>query len=92
VLAGRKVSTVVAEVVGREQVTTGAGRFATVKVRIPTGFAGKFGEKSPSLVWYSDDWRRVVVKLSVDFVIGRAEARLTHYQPGLAPVGAAGVP
>jgi hypothetical protein len=88
VLAGRKVSAVVAEVVGREQVTTAAGRFATIKVRIPTGFAGKFGEKNPSLVWYSDDWRRLVVKLSVDFVIGRAEARLTHYQPGLAPVGA----
>jgi hypothetical protein len=82
VLSGRKVSTVVTAVVKREQVKTGAGRFAAVKVRVPTGFDGKFSEKNPTFVWFSDDPRRVVVKISTDFAIGRAEAELTAYEPG----------
>jgi hypothetical protein len=82
VLSGRKVSTVVAAVVKRELVKTGAGRFAAVKVRVPTGFDGKFSEKNPTYVWFSDDERRLVVKISTDFAIGRAEAELTAYEPG----------
>ncbi len=86
VLSGRKVSRVVAAVVKRESVRTGAGRFAAVKVRVPTGFDGKFSEKNPTYVWFSDDARRVVVKISTDFAIGRAEAELKRYQPGRAVV------
>jgi hypothetical protein len=88
VLSGRKVSRVVATVVKREQVRTEAGTFAAVKVRVPTGFDGKFSEKKPTFIWFSDDERRVVVKISADFAVGRAEAELTSYQPGqfvLAP-------
>jgi hypothetical protein len=69
-------------VVKRESVRTEAGRFAAVKVRVPTGFDGKFSEKNPTYVWFSDDVRRVIVKISTDFAIGRAEAELTSYQPG----------
>ena len=72
VLSGRKVSRVVATVVKHERVKTDAGRFAAVKVRVPTGFDGKFSEKDPTFVWFSDDERRVVVKISTDFAIGRA--------------------
>ena len=43
---------------------------------------GKFSEKNPTYVWFSDDPRRVVVQISSDFAIGRANARLVHYQPG----------
>jgi hypothetical protein len=82
VLSGRKVSTVVATVMKREQVNTEAGNFQAVKVRVPTGFDGKFSEKNPTFVWFSDDPRRVVVKISTDFAIGRAEALLAHFQPG----------
>jgi hypothetical protein len=86
VLSGRKVSQVVAAVVTREVVKTEAGKFPSVKVRVPTGFDGKFSEKNPTYVWFSDDARRVVVKISTDFAIGRAEAELAKYQPGLAAV------
>ena len=86
VLSGRKVSTVVASVVQHELVKTDAGRFPAVKVRVPTGFDGKFSEKNPTFVWFSDDARRVVVRISTDFAIGRAEAGLTRYQPGQATV------
>jgi len=84
VLAGRKVSQVVTAVVKRELVKTDAGNFPAVKVRVPTGFDGKFSEKNPTYVWFSDDARRVVVKISTDFAIGRAEAELSKYRPGQA--------
>jgi hypothetical protein len=82
VLAGRDVSRVVTEVVGREEVTTPAGTFRAVKVRVPTSFTGKFQEKNPTVVWFSDDARRVVVRISAGFAIGQATARLESYTPG----------
>jgi len=82
VLAGKKVHAVVAEVAAREEVKTSAGTFAAWKVRVPTGFGGKFSENEPTYVWFSDDPRRVLVRLSTDFAIGRAMATLVSYQPG----------
>lgn len=82
VLAGTKVHEVVAEVVGRDEVETRAGTFWAWKVRVPTGFGGKFSEKDPTFLWFSDDERRVLVRLSADFAIGRAAANLVAYQPG----------
>jgi hypothetical protein len=82
VLAGRKVSKVVTRVEGRETVKTPAGRFPAVKVRVPTGLTGKIAEKSPTFIWFSDDARRTVVRISADFSIGRADALLTSYTPG----------
>ena len=92
VLSGRKVSKVVATVEKREQVTTEAGTFPSVKVRVPTGFDGKFSEKKPTFIWFSDDARRVVVKISADFAVGRAEAELTSYQPGQFVIAPAAAP
>ena len=82
VVAGSKVHAVAAEVVGREAVETRAGTFAAWKVRVPTGFGGKFSERDPTYLWFSDDPRRVLVRLSTDFAIGRAVATLASYQPG----------
>lgn len=84
VLAGRKVNTIVAEVIGRETIDTDAGKFAAVKVRVPTGLSGKFTERNPTFVWFSDDARRIVVRISTDFAIGRALAGLSGYQAGRA--------
>ncbi len=82
VLSSRQVQKIVTQVEGRETLTTRAGKFATVKVRVPTQFSGKFSEKSPTYVWFSDDDRRVVVRISTDFSIGRVVADLTTYKPG----------
>ncbi len=87
VLNARTVQRVVTAVEGRETLSTKAGKFAVVKVRVPTQFSGKFSEKSPTYVWFSDDTRRVVVRISTDFSIGRVVADLTSYKPG-APVAA----
>lgn len=85
VLAGRVVNTIVAEVLGREKIETKSGEFQAVKVRVPTGFTGKFSEKNPTFVWFSDDDRRVVVRITADFAIGHATANLASYTPGTAP-------
>jgi hypothetical protein len=82
VLTGARVASIVAEVVGRETVETRAGTFSTVKVSVPTGFDGKFSERSPTLVWLSDDARRIVVRISTDFAVGHARADLVSYEPG----------
>ena len=92
VLAGRKVNTVLAEVLGRERVETKAGTFEAVKVRVPTGFTGKFSEKNPTFVWFSDDDRRIVVQLTADFAVGHATAALVAYAPGALPVEASARP
>jgi hypothetical protein len=85
VLAGTTLLDVVAEVVGRETVETGGGTFPAVKVRVPTGFTGKFSEERPTYLWFSDDERRVLVRIVTEFRIGRATARLTRHVPGRAP-------
>lgn len=82
VLFGRKVSNVVATVEGRERVSTPAGKFEAVKVRVPTGLTGKFSEKNPTYVWFSDDERRIVVRITTDFSIGHAKAELSGYRRG----------
>lgn len=88
VLAARKVSRTVVEVVKHEVLEVPAGRFYVVKVRVPTGFDGKFSEKRPTYVWLSDDRRRLVVRISTEFAIGRAEASLVKYAPGAPPAAA----
>lgn len=83
VLAGRNVSKIVAEVTGREQVETSAGKFEAWKVRVPTNFSGEYSEKKPTFVWLSDDARRLVLRISVQLGIGRIEAQLAGYTPGV---------
>ena len=80
VLAGRKVTPVVAEVVGREVVDSGAGRLAAFKVRVPTSFTGQFSEKDPTFIWFSDDARRIPVRIATGFAIGRAVATVSSYR------------
>jgi hypothetical protein len=82
VLSGTTLSHVVTRVEGREPVETPAGIFPAIKVRVPTGLTGKISEKSPTYLWLSDDDRRIVVRISADFSIGRANALLTGYTPG----------
>jgi hypothetical protein len=82
VLVGTRPSKVIAEVTGRETVRTGEGKIAAVKVQVPTGLTGKFSEKDPTYIWFSDDDRRIVVRMSADFAVGRAVVNLTEYRSG----------
>ena len=89
VLSGRDLNHVIATVLGREKIETKAGTFQAVKIRVPTGFTGKFSEKDPTYLWLSDDDRRIVVRLTADFAIGNATMNLTSYRPGDVPAPAA---
>jgi hypothetical protein len=82
VVASAKTFTVVAEVLGREEVETPAGRFRTIEVKVRTQLDGKFSTKRDSFLWLSDDPRHVLVKASADFAVGSIVARLKTYRPG----------
>ena len=82
VFATDKNFTLVAEVLGREELEVPAGRFATLQVRIQTAFEGKFRTNRDSILWLSDDPRHLLVQASADFAIGSLVARLAAYTPG----------
>jgi len=82
VLSGVQLRDVIVEVMKREVVKTKAGTFRALKIRVPTGFTGKFSEKKPTYLWLSDDARRIVVKLTTDFSFGSAVGELMAYRPG----------
>jgi hypothetical protein len=86
VLSGKTLYPVITEVMGRETVQTKAGTFAALKIRVPTGFTGKFSERNPTILWLSDDAARIVVRLSTDFSFGGAVGELVSYRPGAPPV------
>jgi hypothetical protein len=82
VCSGDKQFTLVAEVLGREQVETPAGKFATLKVKVRTALEGKFSTKRDSFMWLSDDARHILVRASADFAVGSIVATLKSYRPG----------
>lgn len=82
VVTGSKQFVLLAEVLGREQVETPAGTFDALKVKIRTGFDGKFSTKRDSFLWLSDDPRHVLVRMTADFAVGNIVATLKSYRPG----------
>lgn len=88
-MGNRKPHEVVAEVMDREDIDTKIGRVPALKIRVPTGFTGKFSEKNPTYLWLSDDPRKIVVKITTDFSFGSAAANLVSYTAGEAAVPSA---
>jgi hypothetical protein len=77
-----------AEVGPLERVETDVGPIDAVRVDVQLGFGKKFKTSRPSHVWYSDDLRRVPVKMSADFAVGSVVATMTSYTPGQHQVAA----
>jgi hypothetical protein len=82
VISESKIHAIVAEVVGRETLETDAGTFPAVQVRVPTGLTGKFSEKEPTVLWFSDDPRRILLRIRTKFSVGSVQGTLRAYQPG----------
>jgi len=84
IISGTSQFTLFAEVVDREEVKTPAGRFPCFKVRVRTGFAGKFSTKRDTFLWLADTVDRRLVKASAEFAVGSVVAELRSYRPGMA--------
>jgi hypothetical protein len=84
VCSGSKQFMLLAEVVGREAVSTPAGRFPSFKVKVRTELEGKFTTRRDSFLWLSEDERHVLVRASADFAVGSVVATLRSYRPGNA--------
>jgi hypothetical protein len=82
VFTGKEIFNLIADVQERESLTTPAGKFETLRVRVRTAFKGKFSTSRDSFVWVTDDHRHVPVRLSADFAVGSVVATMKSYTPG----------
>lgn len=83
ILAEGKLKDVEATVLNKEQITTPAGTFNCVVVN-PKSDAGIFRDKqSKLLIWYTDDWRHIPVRIRSDVKFGSITASLRAVSSGV---------
>lgn len=78
VFTGSKVFDLVCEVEGIETIQVGAGSYRALATRIKLGFDGNFKAKRDVRVWFTDDERKIPLRMEADFVIGSVVADLTR--------------
>lgn len=81
-VSGTSQFTLVAEVLGREEVRTAAGAFPCVKVQVRTAFQGKFSTRRDTFLWLAEGEGRPLVRASAEFAVGSVVLELTRYHPG----------
>lgn len=79
------------EGLNREQVSTGAGEFRTIRTKAKVEFEGVFLDRGDVFVWFTDDERRLPVRMESKITIGRITAKLVEYRPP-TPVTEARIP
>lgn len=82
VVADGKLYTVHARVRRRETLQTPAGRFATVLVE-PEMISGGVAREERMFIWYSDDDRRLPVRIRTEIKVGAITATLRGVQSGV---------
>jgi hypothetical protein len=70
------------QTLGRETVTTPAGKFATIKVRTFPKYEGVFMNKGEIFIWLTDDSRKIPVLMKSTIAIGSIVSTLTNMEPG----------
>jgi len=70
------------QTLGREKVTTPAGKFSTIKIRTFPKYEGVFMNKGEIFVWFTDDSRRIPVLMKSTISIGSIVSTLTKMEPG----------
>jgi hypothetical protein len=83
IVADGKVYTVHAKVIRRETIQTPAGRFATVMVE-PEMRSGGVARSERLFIWYSDDDRRLPVRIRTEVKIGAITATLRGVKGGVS--------
>ena len=76
VFTGSKVFELVCEVAGVETLEVAAGKYRALATRIQLGFDGNFKAKRDVRVWFTDDERKIPLRMEADFVIGSVVADL----------------
>jgi hypothetical protein len=72
----------------RERIKTEAGEFMAIRTKAKVEFEGVFLEKGEVYVWFTDDERRLPVRMDSKIKIGKVSAKLIEYRPP-SPVEAA---
>ncbi len=65
----------------RERIKTAAGEFATIRTRAEVEFEGVFLDRGEVHVWFTDDDRRLPVRMDSKIKIGEISAKLIEYRP-----------
>lgn len=76
----------------REKVRTKAGEFDTIRTRAQVEFEGVFLDRGDVYVWFTDDARRLPVRMESKIKIGRIAAKLVEFRPGAVAASAANDP
>jgi Protein of unknown function (DUF3108) len=82
-IADGKVYTVHPHVIRRETIETPAGKFATVMIEPEMVVAGGVPRKERIFVWYSDDERRLPVRIRTEIKVGAITATLRSFRTGV---------
>lgn len=65
----------------RERVETAAGKFDTIRTKAEVEFEGVFLERGDVYVWFTDDERRLPVRMESKIKVGQINAKLIEYRP-----------
>jgi hypothetical protein len=69
-------------VLAREKVTTAAGEFATIKIKLHTKHQGVYQARGVVYLWLTDDGRKIPVLMKSTLKVGSFVFELTDMQPG----------
>jgi hypothetical protein len=65
----------------KERIRTGAGEFDTIRTKAKVEFEGVFLERGDVYVWFTDDERRLPVRMDSKIKVGQISAKLIEYKP-----------
>lgn len=74
-------------VLRREEIDSALGKVRCIVVQPVLGDEGLFQSTGDLFVWFTDDERRIPVRMRATVPVGAIEARLTSYEPGASRVG-----
>lgn len=82
VFTGARSFTMRATVEGQQHLETVLGTKDVFKIRVQTGFSGKFESKRDLFAYLTADDARVPVRIEAEFVLGTIRAELSDYKSG----------
>jgi len=69
----------------RERLKTPLGEQATVRARLTTDFTGKLSQKRDFVIYFTDDEKRLPVRIEADLALGTIIGEAVEYHSGLRP-------